>query len=92
LLDLGQGPTERYEGLSSINASTEWILSVAASLPPAYRVDVLRHWAEADTRRNSVATMWHQASGSEYGWAPRRAVWRAIMQIPPEYQASLLCA
>lgn len=92
LLDLGQGPTEQYEGLSSINASTDWILSVAASLPPAFRVDVLRQWAEADTRRNAVATMWHQASGGEYGWAPRRAVWRAIMQIPPEYQASLLCA
>lgn len=95
LLDLGQGPSQQFNELDSMNASTEWILSIAESLPPAYRVDVLCRWVEADTFRNSVAAvppLTLQERQGAYGWKPRRAVWQAILRMPPEYLAPLLCA
>ncbi|MCG5259432.1 hypothetical protein EM868_23815 [Cupriavidus gilardii] len=96
LLELGQGPSAQLQALDSMNASTEWILSLAESLPPAYRVDVLCGWAEADTFRNSVAAvlpmMALQERDGAYGWQPRRPVWQAILRMPPEYLAPPLCA
>jgi hypothetical protein len=96
LVELEQGPSTQLKALDSMNASTAWILSVAETLPPAYRVDVLRRWVEADTFRNSVARMAPMMLLEEpvgaYGWQPRRAVWQAILRMPPEYLAPLLCA
>lgn len=97
LLQIGQGPARQPNGFTGLQPSTEWILDVCASLPPAYRVDVLRRWVEVDMGRNFVAlanpmARWSDEPSDDQGWAPRHPVWRAIMMLPPQYLAPLLCA
>lgn len=94
LLQLKQGPSTREEGVADGQSSTAWILDVAASLPPLYRAEVLRRWAEADNMhhaaRGIVPMMILEEPTDDLDWSRRREVWQAIRTLPAEYLAPLL--